>query len=109
MAEFLTLAPMINSLILLVALAPQSLARAAEEPKDIVAAQIRSQGYKCVSPKGATRDAGHALQNGARWILECRNATYRVQLIPHMAAKVELVPPEPPQKDPALLAPQDRN
>ena len=97
-----------RALILLIVLAPQAPAFAAEA-KDIVAAQIRRQGHKCLSPKGATRDAENAKPNGATWTLECRNATYRVQLIPHMAAKVELVPPEPPQKDPSLLEQQERN
>ena len=32
-------------------------AAAQQEPKDIIAAQLRSQGYTCDDPKSAARDA----------------------------------------------------
>jgi hypothetical protein len=59
-----------------------------EGPADIVAAQIRSQGHACVAPVVATRDPQVSSPNGAVWLLDCRNARYRVRLVPDMAAEV---------------------
>jgi hypothetical protein len=66
---------------------------ASEEARDVVAAQIRLQGYRCDAPKSARRDAQGSRPDEAAWILECRNMTYRVRLIPHKAAEVEMVEP----------------
>ena len=62
---------------------------AQEGPKDIIAAQIRSQGYACNSPQSAERDVAASAANQAVWRLRCQNASYRVTLIPNLAAKVE--------------------
>ena len=65
-----------------------SMAHAAEEmPAEIIAAQIRDQGYACDKALSAKRDGERS--DDAVWILKCQNATYRVRLIPDMAAKVE--------------------
>jgi hypothetical protein len=65
-----------------------SMAHAAEEmPAEIIAAQIRDQGYACDKAIRAKRD-GERLDD-AVWILKCQNATHRVRLIPDMAAKFE--------------------
>jgi hypothetical protein len=60
-----------------------------ETPADIVAAQIRTQGFRCDKALGAER-VSHA-PNAAVWILRCGNATYRVRLTPNMAARVERI------------------
>jgi hypothetical protein len=61
---------------------------AAEEmPPEIIAAQIRDQGYSCDKPLSAKRDGERS--DDAVWILKCQNATYRVRLVPDMAAHVE--------------------
>ena len=60
---------------------------AGEMPAEIIAAQIRDQGYACEKAMSAKRD-GERLDD-AVWILKCQNATYRVRLNPDMAAKVE--------------------
>jgi hypothetical protein len=65
--------------------------KAQEGPKDIIAAQIRSQGYACDSPQSAERDVADSTANEAVWMLRCQNASYRVTLIPNLAAKVENV------------------
>ena len=54
-----------------------------------VAAQIRAQGYRCDAPVSAERDAALSRPDEAVWILKCQNATYRVRLIPDLAARVE--------------------
>lgn len=63
----------------------------AETPKDIIAAQIRRQGFTCDNPKSATRDREQSKPGEAAWILQCETETYRVKLIPNLAAKVERV------------------
>jgi hypothetical protein len=55
----------------------------------IVAAQIRKQGFACDKPKGADRDSSASRPDTPVWILDCGNASYRVELVPNMAAKVE--------------------
>lgn len=65
--------------------------KAQEGPKDIIAAQIRSQGYACNSTQSAERDVAASAANEAVWMLRCQNASYRVTLIPNLAAKIEKV------------------
>jgi hypothetical protein len=65
--------------------------KAQEGPKDIIAAQIRGQGYACDLPQSAERDKAASTANESVWMLRCQNASYRVTLIPNLAAKVEIV------------------
>ena len=58
---------------------------------EIIADQIRDQGYACHEALSAERDPADSRPDEAAWILECDNATYRVRLIPDMAADVERV------------------
>ena len=62
---------------------------AQQTPADGIAAQIRAQGYQCDEPISAERDAALSRPDQAVWVLKCQNATYRVRLIPDMAARVE--------------------
>jgi hypothetical protein len=63
-------------------------AHAVEETSaDIIAVQIREQGYACDKALSAKKE--HPELDDAVWILKCDNAGYRVRLIPDMAAKVE--------------------
>jgi len=64
---------------------------AQEDATNIVADQIRAQGYKCDSPQSAKQDAQAAKPDEAVWVLECESGSYRVRLIPDMAAKVEKI------------------
>lgn len=57
----------------------------------IIAIQIRKQGFACKDAQGANRDPAASKPDLPVWILDCGNATYRVQLVPNMAAKVELI------------------
>ena len=62
--------------------------QAAEEmPAEIIAAQIRDQGYSCDKALSAERDGQRS--DDVVWILKCENAKYRVRLVPDMAAHVE--------------------
>lgn len=67
----------------------QALAADEETPKEIIASQIRKQGFRCESPQSAERDAVLSKPHEAVWVLRCENATYRVRLIPDKAAQVE--------------------
>jgi hypothetical protein len=62
-----------------------------ESPKDDIAAQIRAQGYACDQPQSATRDAQASKPDEQVWLLRCEGASYRVRLIPDMAARVERI------------------
>jgi len=62
-----------------------------ETPKDVIATQIRSQGFGCNQPTTAERDRLASIPNEGVWLLQCEDGSYRVRLIPHMAAKVERV------------------
>ena len=83
--------PVLLALIAPMIAAPASLAAqtASEDPKDIIAAQIRDQGYKCEEPQGAAQDMQASRPDEAVWVLQCEDASYRVRLDPDMAAKVE--------------------
>jgi hypothetical protein len=66
-------------------------ARAADDeiPPDIIAVQIRKQGYECTNPQHAKRDLEASKPDLPVWILTCENATYRVRLVGNMADHVE--------------------
>jgi hypothetical protein len=66
-------------------------ASAQEDPTNIVADQIRAQGYKCESPQSAKRDPQASRPDEAVWLLQCESGSYRVRLIPDMAATVEKI------------------
>ena len=60
-----------------------------EIPADIIAVQIRKQGYVCNNPSKAKRDPQVSRPDEPVWILTCENATYRVRLVGNMADRVE--------------------
>ncbi|MHB2166437.1 hypothetical protein [Alsobacter sp. R-9] len=66
-------------------------AMAQETTIGIIADHIRNQGYACKTPESATRDAQASKPNEAVWILKCDGVSYRVRLVPDMAAKVEKI------------------
>jgi hypothetical protein len=55
----------------------------------MLAAQIRMQGVACDKPLSAVMDAKRSKPDHAVWVLKCSNATYRINRIPDLAAKVE--------------------
>jgi hypothetical protein len=68
-----------------------AIAQDLESPKDDIAAQIRAQGYACDQPQSAMRDAQASKPDEEVWLLRCEGASYRVRLIPDMAAQVERI------------------
>jgi hypothetical protein len=92
---FLPMAPGIGSLaiasmlIVLCAVIGPSVEAAGETPKDMLAAQIRTQGVACAKPLSAVRDAKRSKPDHEVWVLKCSNATYRISRAPDMAAKIE--------------------
>jgi hypothetical protein len=62
---------------------------AAETTKEMLAAQVRTQGVTCDDPRRATRDARRSRPDYEVWVLTCKNATYRVSRYPDMAAKIK--------------------
>lgn len=64
-------------------------AAAQENPAEIIAAHIRTQGYECSKALSAQRNRKASKPNETVWTLRCSNAIYNVRLIPDMAAHVE--------------------
>ena len=69
--------------------APGSGPVAHETVQGMLAAQIRTQGFACDKPLGATRDAKGSKPDHAVWVLKCGNATCRVSRTPDMAAQMQ--------------------
>ena len=62
---------------------------AQEVSKDILAAQVRDQGYECSKPVSARKDSARSRPDEEVWILNCERNAYRVRLDPDMAAHIE--------------------
>ena len=64
-------------------------ARAQEiPPAQIIADQVRDQGFPCNKSQTVERDPTYSRPDEPVWILKCDDATYRVRLIPGMAANI---------------------
>jgi len=55
----------------------------------LVATQVREQGYACDEPTSASQDQDS--EGDAVWTLTCANTSYRVRLVPDMAAQIEQI------------------
>jgi hypothetical protein len=66
-------------------------AHAEEAALESLAAQLRRQGHRCDDPVHAERDAERSKPDELVWVIKCTNASYRMRLIPHMAAHVEQI------------------
>jgi hypothetical protein len=73
------------------AAAQSNTSQAESEAADDVATQIREQGYDCKNPTNVKRDQKASEPDETAWILTCKNASYRVRLVPDMAAEVEKI------------------
>jgi hypothetical protein len=63
----------------------------AETVRNMLAAQIRTQGYPCEQALGAKKDVRRSRADHDVWFLRCSNATFRISRAPDMAAKVEVL------------------
>lgn len=63
----------------------------AADAKEIIAAQIRRQGFPCDKPLSAEREPQHSASHETVWVLKCENASYRVRLITRLPARVERI------------------
>ena len=61
------------------------------EAATLIATQVREQGYACDQPVTAKPDAGDSEIGERAWILNCKDATYRVRLVPDQAATIEKI------------------
>jgi hypothetical protein len=66
-----------------------SAAQAQETVQNVLAAQIRTQGFACDKALGAKRDVRRSKPDHEVWVLKCNNAAYRVSRYPDMAAQVQ--------------------
>lgn len=78
-----------SCLWLLAGLAGTAVAQGQEAPKDVIAAHLRIQGYRCDAPKSARRDPQASRPDEQVWLISCGNARYRVRLAPDMMDAVE--------------------
>ncbi|MXN66330.1 hypothetical protein GR183_15555 [Stappia sp. GBMRC 2046] len=62
-----------------------------EDVKNLLAAQVRDQGHTCDEPQSATKEENLSKPDEEVWDLECEDATYRVKLVPDMAAEIEKI------------------
>lgn len=79
----------LTACILFAGLSPSRAQSVGETPRDVLAAQIRMQGFVCDKALGARKDTKRSKPDHAVWVLRCGNANYRVSRAPDMAAKVE--------------------
>jgi hypothetical protein len=61
--------------------------------EDVVATQLRAQGIPCTAPSRAEQDKLDSRPDEMTWIISCKEATYKVTLIPHVGAKVDIMNP----------------
>jgi hypothetical protein len=66
-------------------------AAVAETVPNILAAQIRTQGYPCDQALGAKKDVRRSKPDHDVWVLRCSNAIFRISRAPDLAAKVEVL------------------
>lgn len=60
-----------------------------EPPMDLLAAQLRTQGYACDHPDSAHLVADASKPNAKVWIVACKGVNYRMTVVPDLAAKIE--------------------
>lgn len=66
-----------------------SAARADDGALNVLADQLRLQGFACDHPQSAKPDPDASRPNERVWIVACDGASYRMRIVPNMAAQVE--------------------
>ena len=67
----------------------QQLGIGEETPAGILAVRLRQQGHRCDEPARAEPDADRSRAGERAWVVKCANASYRIRLMPNMAAVIE--------------------
>jgi hypothetical protein len=62
-----------------------------ETSNEILAARVRDQGFACDKAVSAQPEQKQSKPNETVWILTCEDDTYRLTLVPDLAAKVEKI------------------
>jgi hypothetical protein len=75
-------------LALLAALSSAARAQQEAEALQVVADQVRAEGYACAEPTAVQRDQAQSRPDLAVWVLTCEGGRYRVELVPDMRARV---------------------
>jgi hypothetical protein len=63
----------------------------AETVPNMLAAQIRTQGFLCDQALRAKKDTRRSRPDHDVWVLTCSNAIFRISRAPDLAAKVEVL------------------
>lgn len=79
--------------ILILSNAPTVLSAPGETPENVLAAKVRQQGHRCEGPVAAEKDQKRSKADRAVWTVSCKNAAYRVHLVPDMAAQIQKIGP----------------
>lgn len=86
-------APLLGFVLVLTAISTPLKAQTAtvgpEDAAQLVATQVREQGNECKDPVKANRDENASSADEEVWNLTCENTSYRVRLVPDMAAQIE--------------------
>jgi len=64
-------------------------AAAQEDPKDVVAAAVRQNGYECKAPQEISVDPKNTAPDEKAWIIRCEERAYRVKFLGDRGAEVE--------------------
>jgi hypothetical protein len=83
--EFSRLIVMAASIL---AMSAAAAAQPEAEALQVVADQVRAEGYACAEPTAVQRDQAQSRPDLAVWILTCEGGRYRVELVPDMRARV---------------------
>jgi hypothetical protein len=62
---------------------------AQEDPKEIVTAAVRQNGYVCEHPESVEPDSKNTSPGEKAWILHCENGAFRVKFMGDTGASVE--------------------
>jgi hypothetical protein len=60
-----------------------------EPPMDLLATQLRDQGFPCDHPSNAKLDEKASRPSERVWVVECKGVRYRMTVVPDLAAKIE--------------------
>jgi hypothetical protein len=60
-----------------------------EPPMDLLASQLRDQGFECKNPKKAKEEPKESAPHETVWLVDCDDASYRMTVVPDLAAKVQ--------------------